>query len=214
MILGLTGSLGSGKTYVSSLLRLCGAPVICADLLAREVVAPGTTALHQITTAFGSDVIQADGSLDRPRLAARVFNDPQLRKSLEEIIHPRVRARELQLLEELKGCPLRIVDVPLLFETGFDVYCDKIAVVIVTDEARKQRLRHFRAMTDEEITSRLASQMPQEEKARRASFLIDNSGSKAHTLHQVNRMLATLFPEGLPEPLHEIPATAAEGSTR
>jgi dephospho-CoA kinase len=201
VILGLTGSLGSGKSFVSSLLLSCRAKVVCADQLAREVVEPGSVALEEIRSTFGDDVFGHDGSLDRRRLAGIVFSDPLKRKTLESIIHPRVRARELELIAEYAGFPLVVLDVPLLFESEMDRFCDRVAVVVVDDDVREERLLRDRAMTAQEVRERLAAQMPQKEKARRADFLLDNSGTRDETASQVNAMLDNLFPGGLPAPL-------------
>ncbi len=194
MILGLTGSLGSGKSLVSSILRDLGARVICADEIAREVVAKGSPALQEIAREFGPAVLLPDGSLDRRALAARVFADPNDRRKLEQIVHPRVRVRERELLAQHAGDPLVILDIPLLFETGAEELCDAVAVVVVNEEARASRLMADRGMTPGEIASRLAAQMPQAEKARRADFIIDNSGTRDQTRAQVHALLQSLRP--------------------
>lgn len=200
-ILGLTGSVGSGKSFVSSLLYRCRATIICADTLAREAVSPGSPALGEIADAFGSAVLLPDGSLDRGKLASLVFPDPLKRHQLESIIHPRVHARQQQLLEESKDSPLVVLDVPLLFESGFSKECDAVLVVLVTEEERLRRLVRDRAMTPDQIFQRLASQLPQHEKAHRADFLVDNSSSRLYTCNQLSRILRRMFPSGLPHPL-------------
>lgn len=205
MILGLTGSLGSGKSTVSSLLASCNAQVVCADRIAREVVEPGSKILTQIAEHFGPQVIKPDGSLDRAVLASQVFSDPEKRKQLESIVHPAVRERELEQLQEHRDHPLVVLDVPLLFEAGMHQWCDRVAVVTVDEAVRRDRLKRDRHMTDEEIGARLAAQMPQADKARRADFIIDNSGSLAETNNQVHHLLQQLFPAGLPHPLRLSP---------
>ncbi len=192
MILGLTGSVGSGKSLVSSILRDLGAQVICADELAREVVAKGSPALQEIHREFGPGVLLPDGSLDRRALAARVFADAKARRTLEEIVHPRVRARELELLAQHAGEPIIVLDIPLLFETGAEELCDAVAVVVVDEDTRRARLTSNRGMSPAEIESRLAAQMPQAEKARRADHLIDNSGSREQTRAQVAALFRSL----------------------
>lgn len=209
LILGLTGSLGSGKSYVSSLFATSSAKVICADQLAREVVAEGGKALEDIRSTFGDSVLRPDGSLDREHLARVVFPDPSKRKKLESIVHPRVRERELELIEMYRDFPLVVLDVPLLYESGMDALCDKVAVVRIDEKLREERLQAGRGMSPGEIRDRLAAQMPQEEKARRADFVIDNSGTREETATQVNALLSRLFPAGLPEPLR--PATLPGG---
>lgn len=189
MILGLTGTLGSGKSTVSGMLRDKGARIICADEIAREVVAPGTQALQEIVAAFGPEVLAPDRSLDRKALAARVFNDSSALRQLEAIIHPRVRDRELQLIETYRSSPLIILDIPLLFESGADALCDAVAVVTVDEDTRLQRLTTQRGMNPGDARRRIAAQMPQEEKVRRATHVINNSGSLQETERQVDRLL-------------------------
>ncbi len=209
-ILGLTGTIGSGKSFVSSLFSLCNAKIICADTLARDAVKPGTPALKEITAQFGDGVLHPDGSLNRQELAKIVFADPSRRRLLESIIHPVVREQELQLLEAYKDSPLVILDVPLLFETGLDKECDRTLVVCVSDETRLQRLKDSRGITREELAARLQAQMNQEQKVSRADFLIDNSSSRRHTAEQVLALLHRIFPDGLPAPLQPIPPMAFE----
>ncbi len=204
LIIGLTGSIGSGKSYVSSLLSECGAVVICADQLAREVVAPGSEALVQITRTFGDQVLMADGTLDRSSLAAIVFQDPEKRRKLEAIIHPRVRERELDLVQQYQGHPLIVLDVPLLFESGFDAECDKTVVVTITEAERERRLLSQRNLSRKELRNRLNAQMPQHEKVARADYIVDNSGTRQQTRHRVNQLLGQLFPDGLPHLIQEL----------
>ncbi|MDX2177547.1 MAG: dephospho-CoA kinase [Candidatus Sumerlaeia bacterium] len=194
MILGLTGSLGSGKSTVSSMMVELGVPVVCADAIAREATQPGAPAYREIVSHFGPEMLSPDGSLDRRLLAARVFANPQDLRRLEEIVHPRVRARELELLAQLRNEPLILLDVPLLYESGAESLCDRVAVVTVDEPTRFERLRRDRGMTDEEIRRRLSAQLSQEEKAKRADHLIDNSGSLQRTRAQVetlHRLLTT-----------------------
>lgn len=205
LILGLTGSLGSGKSFASSLFTLCHAKVICADELAREAVKKGTAAFEEIRRTFGDSVVAPDGNLDRQHLARIVFRDPPKRKKLESIVHPRVRERELELIGQYRGFPLVVLDVPLLYESGMDAFCHKVAVVTIGENQRFERLKRDRSMSRDEIEERLGAQMSQEEKARRADFLIDNSGTRQHTANQVNELLEKLFPRGLPKPLVPLP---------
>jgi dephospho-CoA kinase len=204
LILGLTGSVGSGKTFVSSLFSACNARIISADAVAHEVVGPGSPALTEIAEIFGAEVLLPDGTLNRPKLAEIVFSDRPNRQKLEEIVHPRVRTRELQLIEEYRHEPLVVLDVPLLFETSFHKDCDRTLVVLVTEEERTRRLQEGRGMTREQIQARLRNQMPQWKKAQLSDFLLDNSSTRQYTCIQVKRILSRLFPGGLPEPLKEL----------
>lgn len=189
MILGLTGSIGSGKTYVTQCFERLGAFIIRADELAREVIAPGTTGFQEIVTAFGTDVITANGLVDRAKLAAIVFADSARRRDLENIIHPRVHQRELELIELQRNQPLIVLEVPLLYESQSDDLCDKVLVVTVDEQIRRERLMRDRQMTLAEIEARLAGQISQEEKSRRADYVIDNSGDRETT----NRAVELLF---------------------
>ncbi len=204
-ILGLTGSLGSGKSFVSSLFSECHASVICADKIAREVVEPGSGILSEISREFGQEILRSDGSLDRSRLAGIVFQDEAKRRKLEQLIHPLVRQRELQLIETYSDQPLVVLDIPLLYESGFDKECDKVAVVVIDHKERVRRLEADRGYGAEEISRRLAAQMPQEEKARRADFVIDNSDSRRDTARQLRDIFHQIFPAGMPAPLNTTP---------
>jgi len=191
-ILGLTGSIGSGKTLVTTQLQNLGAVVIRADELAREAVAPGTPGLEEIIRQFGPEVLAGDGSLDRQKMAAIVFSDPGRRRALEAIIHPRVRQQELALIAQSGAAPLVVLEIPLLFETGAEELCDNVCVVTTPDSERRRRLRRDRAMSDEEISRRLSAQMPDDEKVRRADYVIDNSGTPEQTRDQVERLYRRL----------------------
>ncbi|MBI1289878.1 dephospho-CoA kinase [bacterium] len=201
MILGLTGAIGSGKSTVSAMLAECGAVIICADRIAHEVVAPGSEALGEIAEAFGSHVIHPDGSLDRQALAAIVFPDPSQRRRLEGIVHPRVRRVVLNLLSQHVDDPLVVLDVPLLFESAYESRCDHTVSVTVSEEVRRERLLRDRGMTQEQVEARLSAQLSQDEKNRRATFLVDNSGTLHQTCLQVAKLLDRLFPGNLPTPL-------------
>lgn len=194
MILGLTGSIGSGKSFVGLCMEQLGARLIRADEIAREVIAPGTPGLLEIVRTFGAEVLDENGQVDRPKLARIVFSDPAKRRQLEEIIHPRVREREIRLLREHRGHPLIVLEIPLLFESRSEDLCDKILVVTIDEATRRERLMRDRAMTAQEIDARLASQMPQEEKVRRADYVIDNSGPRDATRRAVVALYSQLVP--------------------
>ncbi|MBX3730881.1 MAG: dephospho-CoA kinase [Candidatus Sumerlaeia bacterium] len=195
MILGLTGSIGSGKTFVTRCFEELGASVIRADELAREVVAPGTPAYSEIVEFFGPAVVTADGTLDRAEIARRVFANPGQRRELERIVHPRVRQREEELLQHFRHEPLVVLEIPLLYETGAEALCDAVLVVVVEEEVRRQRLQRDRGMSPQDIAARLAAQMPEHEKVRRAQYVIDNSGSRERTRDTVRELHARLLAE-------------------
>ena len=194
MILGLTGVMGSGKSTVAAMLRAAGAAHVDADAIAREVVAPGTPGFDEVVAEFGPKVVGTDGALDRNVLGSLVFTDAGAKRRLEAIIHPRVRDREMALIaEHLEAeVPLVVLDVPLLFETGAERLCDKVLVVTVREEVRIERLTSARRMTQAQITARDKAQWSQEEKARRADFVLDNSASLEDTQRQVLRLYRQL----------------------
>jgi dephospho-CoA kinase len=190
LVLGLTGSIGSGKSAVLSHFDQLGFPTCSADALAREVVRPGTPALADIVATFGDEVLAPDASLDRSRLAAIVFSDEDARAKLEAIIHPKVREAELEFIARHADATLVVIDVPLLFESGFDAMCDRTVTVVVDEATRRERLaRRADQLSPEQIERRLRTQMPQNDKARRSDAVIDNAGSLAATRRQVEDLL-------------------------
>ena len=192
--IGLTGGIATGKTYVSARLRAHGIPVLDADALAHGVMAPGTEATAAIAERFGADILGADGSVDRAKLGPIVFADPAARRALEAIVHPAVhRATEagVRAFELTGSYDLAVVDVPLLFETGGDKKFDRIIVTTCPVEMQIARLKE-RGLDDTAARQRIASQLPSDEKAARAHFVIDTSGSFAATDRRIDDVLATL----------------------
>jgi dephospho-CoA kinase len=193
-VIGLTGGIGSGKSTLAAALRALGAPVVDADAVARQVVAPGTPALAEIAAAFGAGVLRPDGALDRARLGAIVFRDPEVRRRLEAITHPAVRAATASELARLaaEGHPLALYDVPLLYEVGLDGTVDAVIVVWVPRAVQLARLRERDGLGVEEAEARLAAQMPLDEKAARADVVVDNDGARAALPGKAARLLADL----------------------
>ncbi|MGD9961193.1 dephospho-CoA kinase [Nocardioides sp.] len=189
MRVGLTGGVASGKSTVSAILADLGAVVIDADLLAREVVAPGTEGLSAIVDAFGAQVLSADGALDRPAMGAIVFGDEQQRRVLEGIIHPRVRARAAELEREAPPGAVVVHDIPLLTETGQAGSFDAVLVVDVPEETQLQRMVSLRGLTREEALGRLAAQASREDRLAIATHVIDNTGS----LEDLRRRVSTVY---------------------
>jgi len=177
MRVGLTGGVASGKSTVSALLAEHGAVVIDADLLAREVVAPGTDGLAEIVAAFGADVLDADGGLDRAAMGAIVFADEGKRRALEAIIHPRVRSRGRELEEAAAPGALVVHDIPLLVETGQAASFDAVLVVDVPPELQVERMTTLRGMSRAEAESRVAAQATREQRLAAATHVIDNTGT-------------------------------------
>ena len=190
-VLGLTGGIGSGKSTVSGMFAALGADVIDADQLAREVVEPGRPALAQIVAAFGSEMLLPDGSLDRARLGALIFRDPQARARLNALTHPPIRER---LWEEVAARSVRpgvlILDIPLLYENGGTGLVEAVIVVWVDRKTQLQRLVERSGLSLEEAEGRIASQMPLDEKRQRADHVIDNRGSPEATQRQVAAIYA------------------------
>lgn len=192
---GLTGSIAVGKSFVSSLLAEMGCHVLDADKTAREVVAAGTPGLERVVLAFGSEVLLADGELDRARLGAIVFADESKRALLNSILHPYIiAAQDEQLrrweLEDPHG--IALVDAALMIESGGYRRFDKIIVVHCRTEVQVLRLMRRNSLSREEAERRIAAQMPQEEKMRYADFLIDTSEGFEPTRHQTAEVYQAL----------------------
>jgi dephospho-CoA kinase len=180
-LLGLTGGIATGKSSLARALRDLGAPVLDADALARAAVAPGTPALTAVAGAFGPEVIGSDGALDRKRVAERVFADASLRARLEAIVHPAVReaARAEAARLAAEGHDLAFYDVPLLSEVGLDREVEAVVVVYAPPAAQRARMAARDGFSAAEADARLAAQLPIEEKAARADFVVVNDGDPA-----------------------------------
>jgi len=178
---GLTGNIAAGKSTVADLWRRRGAAVVDADELARQAVAPGSEGLRRVVEAFGREVLDAGGELDRASLARRVFADADARARLEAIVHPEVArlrpaAERAALAGARPGHAIVVHDIPLLFEVGLEDEFDLVAHVHAPSDARRARLVGGRGMAPDEAAARIAAQMPSEEKVPLADVVIDNSG--------------------------------------
>jgi dephospho-CoA kinase len=189
---GLTGGIGSGKSEVSRRLAAQGAVVIDADLIAREVVAPGTEGLAEVERAFGPGVLGPDGALDRARLGEIVFADRQQLDRLNAIVHPRVGARMRELEDGAGPEAVVIHDVPLITENGLASAYDLVVVVDVPPRVQLDRLVRLRGMTHEQAAARIAAQASREERFAIAGMVVDNSGSLAELDRQVGDLWAEL----------------------
>jgi len=183
----LTGGIATGKTYCLERFAALGAPVIDADRLARDAVAPGAPGLADVTARFGPEVVAADGTLDRARLAAIVFADRDARRDLERIIHPVVYRAISDWAASLasEGRPLAVADVPLLYETGHDRDFDRVVVAACTPELQVRRLAGRNGLDEPQARRRLAAQWPIDRKRAAADYVIDTGGSFAETDRQV-----------------------------
>ena len=191
-LIGLTGGIASGKSLVSKRLAELGAVIVDADVLAREVVEPGTPGLAAIAEHFGPSVIAADGSLDRPALGAIIFADADQREKLNGITHPAVWRRARELFEAAAADAVVVYDVPLLVEgaKGRQLEFDLVVVVNASTETRLHRLMELRGMTREEAGHRLNSQASDTERLAVADVVIDNNGTIDETLKQVDALWA------------------------
>ncbi|HEU6449654.1 MAG TPA: dephospho-CoA kinase [Verrucomicrobiae bacterium] len=190
---GLTGGVGMGKSTAAGFLSQHGARIMDTDELARELVQPGRPALAEIRDTFGKNIVAADGFLCRDELAKIVFADAAARKKLEQILHPKIRQRWQSQVEQWRqqNIPLAVVVIPLLFETHAESCFDKIICVACSEKERRERLR-ARGWNDEQISQRIAAQMPVEEKIARAHFVIWTEGGLADHSAQVERILAAV----------------------
>ena len=175
---GLTGSIGVGKSFVVSIFAELGCHVIDADLTAREVVMPGTPGLKALTESFGTEILNADGTLDRKRLGAQIFTDENQRQRLNHILHPFIIARQDEILRNWEAQDpngIGIVDAALMIESGGYKRFDKLIVVHCRPEVQLERLMLRDKLSRAEAERRINSQMPQEEKQKFADYLIDTS---------------------------------------
>lgn len=197
MIIGLTGSIASGKSTVSAMLKKKGYPIVDADQIARLVVEPGTIVMQKIQEVFGDEVILKNGSLNREALGKRIFGNEKNRETLNAIMHPAIRAEMLHQKEMhlANGADIVIMDIPLLFESKLQSFVEKIIVVTVTPEIQKERLMKRNGFTEEEAMSRIQSQLPLSIKEAGADGVIDNNGTIEETEKQLNLILKKLVME-------------------
>ena len=185
---GLTGSIGVGKSFVTSVFEELGCHVLDADQTAREVVMPGTSGLKALTDAFGEEILNTDGTLDRKQLGARIFADQGERERLNRILHPFIIARQDEIMrgweaEDPDG--IGIIDAALMIESGGYKRFDKLIVVHCRPEVQLERLMLRDKLSREEALGRINSQMPQEEKQKFADYLIDTSDGFESTRTQI-----------------------------
>jgi dephospho-CoA kinase len=188
---GLTGGIASGKSLVATELAARGAVIIDADVLARDVVEPGTPGLAAIIERFGTEVL-ADGRLDRARLAEIVFADPVARRDLEQIVHPAVRARAAALERAAGSAAIVVHVIPLLVETGQQDQFDLVVTIEVDHETQVQRLMARNGFSRGEAESRIAAQAGSQDRRIAADVILDNTGSVAELKDQIDALWAVL----------------------
>ncbi len=184
--IGLTGGIGSGKSTVCKLFSAFSIPIIDADIIAREVVAPGQAALTQIQQNFGN-ILLADGTLDRKKLGQIIFSDPAKKQCLENILHPLIYQR-LKTEAAAQFSPYVILAIPLLFETDMTDLVDRILVIDCPETLQLQRVKQRDQLDDDQIQRIIASQSSREERLGRADDIIDNSKSTAELAEQVKNL--------------------------
>jgi len=192
---GLTGGLASGKSFVGRALADLGCLLIKADDLGRQVQEPGGEAYEGIVKEFGPEILAPDNTIDRRRLGAEVFHDPERLKRLNALVHPPVKARERRIQEEFaRGHPnsIAVTEAAILIETGSYRGYDKLIVAFCRPEQQIERAMARDHLTREEVLERLKRQMPLEEKLKRADFVVDTSGAKEDTLAQTRAVFESL----------------------
>ncbi len=196
MRVGLTGGVASGKSTVAKVLTDLGAVVVDADLLAREVVEPGTPGLAAVVDAFGDDVLADDGTLDRPALGRLVFGDADARRRLEGILHPLIRARGAEIEAAAGPGAVVVHDIPLLVETGQAGSFDAVVVVDVPVETQVSRMVSERGMSEEDVRARIAAQATREERLAAATHVVDNTGTHEDLRERVTEVFEQLVSTG------------------
>ncbi len=201
LLFGLTGGVASGKSSVAARFRARGLDVIDADLLAREVVAPGSEGLAEVVSHFGEDVLDGDGSLNRRRLGRLVFAEPELRDRLNSLLHPRIRARTRQLSQELeqRGVTLACYEAALLVENGLADEYRPLVVVAVPPQLQLRRMMTRDDLTEEQARHRIASQLPLSDKVAMADHVIDNAGSPDQLQERADEILEQITRSWTPD---------------
>lgn len=192
LILGVTGSYATGKSTVSAMLRRLGAAVIDADKIARELVRPGQAAYKEIARIFGKGVLKKNKQIDRQALGQMVFGNERLLKRLDRALHPRIIAA---IRENIRTCRSKVVvlDAPLLLEAGLGPIADKLIVVVAAKTKQIQRAREKTRLSAPQICRRIEAQIPLEEKAAMADFIIDNNSTPENTKKQVAQIWRKLW---------------------
>jgi dephospho-CoA kinase len=187
LIIALTGGIGSGKSTVAAYFAQLGIPVIDADQLARELVIPGSPALREIVAAFGPEALLPDGNLDRARLRQQIFADPERRRRLEAILHPRIYA-EMRRRAQTLHTDYCILVIPLLLETGETAFVDRVLVIDAPESLQRERVKSRDGMSEATLEAILRSQISRGERLRAADDIIVNDADLAHLRQQINEL--------------------------
>ncbi|RDW16314.1 dephospho-CoA kinase [Oceanobacillus arenosus] len=192
LVIGLTGSIASGKSTVSFMFNDFQIPVIDADKISRDVVEPGEAAYERIVAAFGEAIVREDKTLDRKKLGSIIFAEEEKRLALNHIVHPEVRKQMMKQRDALIAAGVRcvVLDIPLLFESKLTALVDKTIVVYVDEAVQLQRLMERDGFTEQAAKQRIASQLPVKEKAKLADAVINNNGSKQESYEQLEQILS------------------------
>ena len=191
MKVGLTGGIGAGKSTVADLFAKLGAIVIRADELARQVIEVNSSGFNQVITRFGKDILKKDGSIDRAKLAKIVFKDPNALKDLEKIIHPLVRNKTNELIEQQNPEAIIVNEVPLLLEKNMEKLYDFLVIVISSEKNRTKRLMD-KGLSKEQIRDRMNHQVDDETRKTKADFLVVNDGNLEQLEKDVNKIWQSL----------------------
>ncbi|EON71521.1 dephospho-CoA kinase [Lysinibacillus sphaericus] len=191
MIIGLTGSIASGKSTVAKMMTALGLPIVDADIVARDVVEPGTKTLTIIAENFGEAILHADGSLDRAKLGDIIFHEPAKRKILNDIMHPAIRQEMLRQRDAFVevGQTHIVMDIPLLFESKLQHFVERIIVVSVREDVQLRRLMERNHLTKEDALARIHSQLPLSVKEKGAHAVIYNNEDLQQTEEQLKKIL-------------------------
>ncbi len=190
IVIGLTGNIGTGKTTISNILAKLGATIINADQIGHELLQPKTQTWHKIVSTFGKDILKANNEIDRRKLGEIVFNNPQALAILNQIMHPEMyhRTKERIETEQKKGAKVIVLEAPLLIEAGWTNLVDQIWLATAPKEVIIERLKKEKGWDETQILARLNSQLPQEEKIKRAQVVIDTNCSLSQLETKVTQL--------------------------
>ena len=196
---GLTGGMGSGKSAAGEIFRSLGCPTLDLDLVSRQVTRPGQPALDAISDVFGPGILQADGTLNRSKLAEVAFTDIESRICLEQILHPLIMEAAGEWIQAMEGRPdpppVVMLEIPLLFEVGLEHTVDRIVLITASVETRVQRIVVRRGISETEARARMASQQSDDSKRSRSHYIIDNNGSLENLRQSVGEVWKKLAAE-------------------